>query len=43
MRVLRIVPAYYAVLALAVAGAFPLFSIAPEMLPLRFGYHLLFL
>ena len=42
MRVLRIVPAYYAVLALAVAGAFPLFQIAPELLPLRVGYHLLF-
>lgn len=43
MRALRIIPAYYAALALAVAGLFPLFKVNPEMLPLRIGYHIFFL
>ncbi|TIT79874.1 MAG: acyltransferase, partial [Mesorhizobium sp.] len=43
MRALRIVPAYFAVLALVVAGAFPLFGVAPERLALRVVYHLVFL
>jgi len=43
MRVLRIVPAYYAVLVLVVIGAFPFFSVDPQLLPARIGYHLLFL
>jgi peptidoglycan/LPS O-acetylase OafA/YrhL len=43
MRALRIVPAYYAVLALVAAGAFPLFSVNPQLLPVRIGYHLAFL
>jgi peptidoglycan/LPS O-acetylase OafA/YrhL len=42
-RALRIVPAYYAVLALVALGAFPFFKVAPELLPLRIGYHLVFL
>jgi peptidoglycan/LPS O-acetylase OafA/YrhL len=43
MRALRIVPAYLAVLALVVAGAFPFYVVAPEGLPIRVAYHLLFL
>ena len=43
MRALRIVPAYYAVLALVVIGVFPFFSVDPQLLPVRIGYHLLFL
>ncbi|CDX36565.1 putative Acyltransferase [Mesorhizobium plurifarium] len=43
MRALRIVPAYLAVLALVVAGAFPLFGVAPERLVFRVAYHLVFL
>lgn len=42
-RALRIVPAYYAVLLLAAAGAFPLYPVAPEHLGRRVGYHLLFM
>ncbi len=42
-RALRIVPAYYAVLFLAVAGAFPFYEIDGEGLGLRVAYHLLFL
>jgi peptidoglycan/LPS O-acetylase OafA/YrhL len=42
-RALRIIPAYYAVLFLVVAGAFPLFTVAPEALGYRVAYHLLFL
>ena len=42
-RALRIVPAYYAVLFLAVAGAFPYFEVAPELLGLRVVYHMLIL
>jgi peptidoglycan/LPS O-acetylase OafA/YrhL len=43
MRILRIVPAYYAVLFLVVAGAFPFFAVSPDMLGVRTAYHLLFL
>ncbi|SIT54072.1 putative Acyltransferase 3 [Mesorhizobium prunaredense] len=43
MRVLRIVPAYYAVLLLVAMGAFPLFPVDPNHLGLRVAYHLLFL
>jgi len=43
MRALRIVPAYFAVLALVALGVFPLFAAGPEMLGLRIGYHILFL
>ncbi len=42
-RALRIVPAYFAVLFLVVAGLIPLYSVAPEYLTLRVVYHLLFL
>ena len=42
-RALRIVPAYYAVLLLVVAGAFPLYPVEPNLLGLRVAYHLLFL
>ncbi len=42
-RALRIVPTYLAVLFLAVAGAIPLFEIAPDYLSVRVFYHLLFL
>lgn len=44
-RVLRIVPAYYGVLALIVLGAFPYFSMhgGDQNLGWRIGYHLLFL
>jgi peptidoglycan/LPS O-acetylase OafA/YrhL len=43
MRALRILPAYYAVLVLTAAGAFPLFPVSGEWLELRFAYHLMFL
>jgi peptidoglycan/LPS O-acetylase OafA/YrhL len=43
MRALRILPAYYAVLVLTAAGAFPLFHVSGEALALRFAYHVLFL
>ena len=42
-RALRIVPAYYAVIALVVLGAFPGYVVATEKLGLRVAYHLLFL
>jgi len=42
-RALRILPAYYAVLGLAVVGAFPGFVVASEHLGLRLLYHLLLL
>ena len=42
-RGLRIVPSYVAALALVVVGAFPLFVVAEEDLPLRVLYHLAFL
>ncbi len=42
-RGLRIIPAYYAVLFLAVLGAFPYYEISDQVLGLRIGYHLLFL
>ena len=42
-RVLRIVPAYYAVILLVVIGTFPHYAVGPEYLGLRVGYHLLFL
>ncbi len=42
-RALRIVPAYYVVLLLAVIGAFPGFEVASEKLGWRVLYHLLFL
>ncbi len=43
MRGLRIVPAYLAVLALILVGAFPLYTIVHDNLPYRIAYHLLFL
>ena len=42
-RILRIVPAYYAVLALCVLGFFPGFAIRSDDLPQSFLEHLLFL
>jgi peptidoglycan/LPS O-acetylase OafA/YrhL len=42
-RALRIVPAYFATLALIVAGAFPLYHIAGDHLGLRIAYHMAFL
>jgi peptidoglycan/LPS O-acetylase OafA/YrhL len=42
-RALRIVPAYYAVLALVLAGAFPYYEVGGEYLGARVAYHLLFL
>ncbi|MBV6658117.1 MAG: acyltransferase [Devosiaceae bacterium] len=42
-RALRILPAYYAVLALLLIGAFPFFTIAMDDLGWRIGYHLLLL
>lgn len=42
-RGLRIVPAYFAVLFLAVVGAFPGFEVARELLGLRILYHAFFL
>ncbi|WP_331372109.1 acyltransferase family protein [Sinorhizobium chiapasense] len=43
MRALRIFPAYYAVLLLTAAGAFPLVQVSTDALGLRVAYHLLFL
>ena len=43
MRALRIMPAYVAVLVLVLAGAFPLYVVAPDWLAIRVAYHLLFL
>jgi peptidoglycan/LPS O-acetylase OafA/YrhL len=43
MRALRIVPAYAAVMALIVAGAFPFYTLAPDNLARRILYHVLFL
>lgn len=42
-RALRIVPAYYAVMAIVAAGLIPFYTIAPEMLGFRVLYHVLFL
>jgi peptidoglycan/LPS O-acetylase OafA/YrhL len=42
-RALRIMPAYYMVLFLAVIGVFPYFDISKELLGPRTVYHLLFL
>jgi len=42
-RILRIVPAYYAVLFLTAIGGFPYFPVSPENMGLRLLYHLLFL
>ena len=42
-RALRIVPAYLAVMALLVAGAFPFYRVDPAHLDVRVAYHLLFL
>jgi peptidoglycan/LPS O-acetylase OafA/YrhL len=42
-RGLRIIPAYYAVLFLAVLGAFPEYAVSGRWLGTRIGYHLLFL
>jgi peptidoglycan/LPS O-acetylase OafA/YrhL len=42
-RALRILPAYFAVLALIVAGAFPYFAVDPAHLGVRIAYHLLLL
>jgi peptidoglycan/LPS O-acetylase OafA/YrhL len=43
MRALRILPAYYAVLALVAVGAVPFFSPSSDLLPLRVAYHLVLL
>jgi peptidoglycan/LPS O-acetylase OafA/YrhL len=42
-RALRIIPAYYAVLFLAIAGAFPYFEVGSDLLGLRVTYHMLIL
>jgi peptidoglycan/LPS O-acetylase OafA/YrhL len=42
-RALRIIPAYYAVLLLAVLGVFPYYEFSSQLLGLRVGYHMLFL
>jgi peptidoglycan/LPS O-acetylase OafA/YrhL len=42
-RALRIVPAYYAVLLVVVAGFVPLYAVQQDALALRLGYHALFL
>ena len=42
-RALRIVPAYYAVLFLALLGSFPGYAVSDHMLGVRTAYHLLFL
>ena len=42
-RILRIVPAYVAVMLLAVAGFFPLYNVGTDFLGVRISYHLLFL
>ncbi len=41
-RALRIVPAYYAVLLMAVLGVFPYYEMSSQLLGLRVGYHMLF-
>lgn len=43
MRALRIVPAYFAVIALILVGAFPGYNVSPDHLWYRTLYHLLFL
>jgi peptidoglycan/LPS O-acetylase OafA/YrhL len=43
MRALRIVPAYFAVMALVVAAAFPLYPVDGGHLGFRLAYHVLFL
>jgi peptidoglycan/LPS O-acetylase OafA/YrhL len=43
MRALRIVPAYFAVIALVAASAFPLYHVNSEHLGFRILYHLVFL
>jgi peptidoglycan/LPS O-acetylase OafA/YrhL len=43
MRALRIVPAYFAVIALILIGAFPGYNVSPDNLWYRTVYHLLFL
>lgn len=42
-RILRIVPAYYAVLFITVAGVFPGYHISSDNLNMRILYHLLFM
>ncbi len=42
-RLLRIVPAYYTVLLLAVAGLFPFYTVPAPDVVVSTGYHLLFL
>lgn len=42
-RALRILPAYYAMLAIAAAGAIPHYTVGGDMLGLRVFYHALFL
>ena len=42
-RILRIVPAYYAVLFAVVLGVFPGYQVSDEQLGFRIAYHLLFL
>jgi peptidoglycan/LPS O-acetylase OafA/YrhL len=42
-RVLRIVPAYYAVLLLVALGLAPYLQVEPQLLAVRVAYHLLFL
>lgn len=42
-RILRIVPAYYAVLALCVLGVFPFYQVSAQDLGWRIFYHLAFL
>lgn len=42
-RALRILPAYYAVLAIAALGVVPYFAVAPEHLGLRVAWHALML
>ena len=42
-RVLRIVPAYYAVLFVAVLGLIPLYRVDEATLGIRIAYHMLFL
>lgn len=42
-RALRIVPTYWFVLALVVAGAIPLFKVEGQIVAMRVAYHLLFL
>lgn len=42
-RALRIVPAYYAMLAIAAAGLVPFYTVAPDLLGFRLLYHALFL